>query len=128
MSKQPTAVVSKHTSEIGSSRSYVTGFVASICLTTLAYSVVRYHATSSMGLLIGLIVGLALIQFIVQLLFFLHLGTEMHPRWKLLVFGFMVVVVSILVGGSLWIMSNLNAHMMLTPAEQTRYMNDQDGL
>ncbi|HUD10972.1 MAG TPA: cytochrome o ubiquinol oxidase subunit IV [Candidatus Saccharimonadia bacterium] len=112
-------------------RSYVTGFVLSLMLTLVAYMFVESHVSSSPPLfstpfLIGLILSLAMAQFIVQLIFFLHLGTETKPRWKLTVFLFMVVVVGIVVIGSLWIMKNLNDRM--TPQQVNTYMNDQDGL
>lgn len=58
---------------------------------------------------------LAFGQFVVQLVYFLHLGTEQKPRWKLLVFWFMIVVVLIVVVGSLWIMYNLNYNMIMPP-------------
>jgi cytochrome o ubiquinol oxidase subunit IV len=115
----------------GTLQTYVVGFVLSLILTLVAYLFVEIHVSSyyetfSHTLLVPLIIGLALVQFIVQLVFFLHLGTESKPRWKLLVFGFMVVVVGILVLGSLWIMSNLNYHM--TTQQINSYMNSQDGL
>src|SRR5205814_6251871 len=90
--------------------SYVTGYIASIALSVMAYLLVRQHA-SGKTTLVALVVALAMVQFIAQLRFFLHLGREARPRWKLLVFLLMLMVVSILVFGSLWIMSNLNKHM-----------------
>ena len=36
--------------------------------------------------LIYTIIGLALIQAIVQLIFFLHVGQEAKPRWELIIF------------------------------------------
>ena len=60
-----------------------------------------------------------------RLYFFLHLGKETKPRWKLYVFGFMVSVVLIIVFGSIWIMNNLNYRM--TPAQINQYMNSQGG-
>jgi cytochrome o ubiquinol oxidase subunit IV len=58
--------------------------------------------------------------------FFLHLGRETRPRWKLAVFLFMLGVILILVFGSLWIMTNLNYRMM--PKQMVQYMNSQAGL
>lgn len=105
-------------------KSYVTGFVWSIGLTLIAYSlVVQDRFTRST--IVATIVALALIQFLVQLLYFLHLGTETKPRWKLFVFLFMVMVVAILVFGSLWIMNNLNYRM--TPQQVNTYLNNQGG-
>jgi cytochrome o ubiquinol oxidase operon protein cyoD len=105
---------------------YVSGYVASLYLTITAYLLVRHGAFSRRTLVAG-VVGLALTQFLVQLVCFLHLGRETKPRWKLVVFLFMILVVGILVFGSLWIMNNLNYRSM-TPAQINQYMNSQDNL
>lgn len=106
---------------------YATGFVFSVILTLVAYYAVTQHAFSH-TVLIAYIIGLALIQFVVQLLFFLHLGEDVKPRYKVLVFSFMVLVVAILVGGSLWIMNNLNYRMMPNQKQVNSYMQSQDGI
>jgi cytochrome o ubiquinol oxidase operon protein cyoD len=106
-------------------RSYVTGFALSIYFTLTAYLLAVRHALFNRTLVLVL-AGLALVQFVVQLLFFLHLGTETKPRWKLMVFLFMIMVVMVLVFGSLWIMSNLNYRM--TPDQINSYMNSQSAL
>jgi len=107
-------------------RSYVFGFAASLALTFGAYALAVRHSLTRRWLIAALAV-LALTQFMVQLVAFLHLGRETRPRWKLLVFGFMVGVVVILVLGSLWIMYNLNYHMSLQ--QQYQYLNNQgDGI
>jgi cytochrome o ubiquinol oxidase subunit IV len=118
-------IVSAHDTDRGTLRTYVTGFTASIVLTVTAYLLVVHHALSR-RILIAAVVVLALAQFMVQLLFFLHLGRETKPRWKLAVFLFMIMVVLILVFGSLWIMTNLNYRM--TPEQINNYMNSQAGL
>lgn len=112
-------------------RGYIIGFVLSLLLTLVAYLFVNEHVGSSHSLfphelLVPLLAVFALSQFVVQLVFFLHLGTETRPRWKLLVFWFMIIVVLILVVGSLWIMQNLNYNMM-SPEETTIYMKDHQG-
>jgi cytochrome o ubiquinol oxidase subunit IV len=113
-------------------KGYVIGFMSSIVLTTIAFLLVNNHLTShhsqfSHALLVPLLAGLALIQFVVQMVFFLHLGTERRPRWKFLVFWFMLLVVLILVVGSLWIMDNLNYNMMMSPEETRVYMREHQG-
>jgi cytochrome o ubiquinol oxidase subunit IV len=109
--------------------SYLAGFTISLCVTLTAYILVINHLFSR-RLLIAAVAGLALVQFMTQLLFFLHLCRETKPRWKLGVFLFMIMVVLILVFGSIWIMSNLNYHhdQLMTPSAVNNYMNDQDGL
>ena len=110
----------------GSVVSYTAGYVLSLLLTFASYMLVRRHLLSR-NMLIGEIIGLAVLQLLVQLRFFLHLGREKSPRWKLAVFGFMLMIVGILVIGSLWIMKNLNYHQM-TPEQENTYIHSQDGL
>lgn len=123
----PKVVVAHHDVAHGTLRTYVSGFVLSISLTLAAYFMVVHHVLSTWTLAIVIAV-LALIQFMVQLVFFLHLGQDAKPRFKLGVFLFMLLVVLIVVGGSLWIMHNLNYRMMLTPKEINDYMNAQVGI
>ncbi|HET8991809.1 MAG TPA: cytochrome C oxidase subunit IV family protein [Candidatus Saccharimonadales bacterium] len=119
------AVVSLHNAERASYKAYVIGFLLSLACTMLAYLLTINHVLSKSWSL-ALIVGtLALIQAITQLTLFLHLGKESKPRFKLLVFSFMVVVVAILVGGTIWIMHNLTSRMMTTNQINT-YMEKQD--
>lgn len=105
-------------------RAYVAGYILSVFLTITAYLIITNHLGGKV-VLVALVVGLALAQFLVQLFFFLDLGREMGPRWKLLVFLCMTLVVSILVFGSLWIMANLNYRM--SPQQINTYMNNQQG-
>lgn len=110
--------------ERGTLVSYVTGFVLSLVLTAWAYvSVVRH--TFSGNVLIGWLLLLAIVQFFVQLFFFLHFGHETKPRWKLLTLTLMFVVVLIVVLGSIWIMYNLNYRM--DPTQVNEYMRQQAG-
>lgn len=95
----------------GSLKSYIIGFIASIILTGASFFLVFFRLISGISL-IYTIVGLALTQAIFQLLFFLHVGQEDKPRWETLVFYFMVLVLVIIAGGSLWIMYDLNVRVM----------------
>lgn len=97
--------------------SYLMGFLWSVILTLFAFALVKIQSDSSgqaysPALVIGIVVGLALIQLVVQLLFFFHLGREQKPRLNTISFLFMLMVVSIIAFGSLWIMYNLNYNMM----------------
>jgi cytochrome o ubiquinol oxidase operon protein cyoD len=125
MTEHKRIVVSHHQPGRPALRLYVTGYVLSLYLTIMAYFLVSQRIFSRQTLILAA-VGLALTQFVVQLIFFLHLGTETRPRWKLIVFMFMITIVMILVFGSLWIMSNLNYRM--TPQQINTYMKNQDGL
>jgi cytochrome o ubiquinol oxidase operon protein cyoD len=76
--------------------------------------------------LVSALVLLALVQFALQLVFFLHLNMTMQQRWRVYMLGAMVIVVLVIVIGSLWIMGNLNARM--TPEQEQQYMSAQGGL
>jgi cytochrome o ubiquinol oxidase subunit IV len=51
-----------------------------------------------------LLIGTAVLQFIVQLFYFMHLKEEKKPRYNLMVLIFGLVVVFTIVAGSMWIM------------------------
>ena len=99
---------------------YVIGFVLSLAITLIAFWMVYSYNNGAQfsfpqAVIIPMLGILAFGQFVVQLVYFLHLGTEQKPRWKLLVFWFMIIIVLIVVVGSLWIMHNLNYNMMMPP-------------
>lgn len=133
MSNKQAVITSNHDGPQLTLAPYITGFVLSILLTVGAYTLVRVHVAhhhqSPTDTVMQIVLPvLALMQFFVQLFFFLHLGSERKPRWRLLVFGYMVAVVLILVGGSIWIMYNLNymaPHE--TPQQINTYMLQQNG-
>jgi cytochrome o ubiquinol oxidase operon protein cyoD len=126
MSQEVRAVDTQHEVGQGSLLSYSVGFVSSIILTVGAYQLVVRHVLAGWALIFTLL-GLAVVQLVIQLLFFLHLGRESKPRWNLLVFAAMAIIVIIVAGGSLWIMKNLNYHTM-TPVETNTYLRDHEGL
>ena len=93
----------------------VIGFLLSIALILIAYSIATNHQLSGLAAIV-VILGLGIVQAIVQLIFFLHIGLESKPRWNLISLLFMVLVVVIVVGGSIWIMQSLKYNM--THSEQ----------
>jgi cytochrome o ubiquinol oxidase operon protein cyoD len=113
-------------------RTYVGGFLLSLLLTLTAYFLVQRHVSSdhaaiSHGVLVFMIISLALIQMLVQLKYFLHVDNERKPRWNLTVMLFAATVLLIIVGGSLWIMNNLNYHMD-SQNEINKYIRSQGDL
>ena len=94
----------------GKLESYILGFVLSIVLTLIAYFFVAAGLISGWTLVIS-VGALALVQVLIQLLFFLHLGEEPSPPWNLIIFLFMLLIVLVIVMGSIWIMYNLDYRM-----------------
>jgi cytochrome o ubiquinol oxidase operon protein cyoD len=95
----------------GSFKSYATGFVLSIVLTVIAFALVVSGILPRLPVLIGLI-GAVVIQSLVHLHYFLHLETSSAARWNLLALLFTLLIMMLFVGGTLWIMYNLNYRMM----------------
>lgn len=124
-----------HTAEEASSGTlwtYISGFLLSLMLTLTAYFLVQRHVSShhtviADNTLIFMVIGLAVTQLLVQMVFFLHLDTESKPRWNLMAALFAATVLFIVVLGSLWIMHNLGYHH---PSQEqiNKYVQSQDGL
>ena len=91
----------------GSVRSYVVGFILSVVLTVAAFGVVMGPTESIIAIAV-----LAFIQILVHLVFFLHMNTSSSQRWNVVAFGFTVMVAVIVIGGTLWVLHNVGAHMM----------------
>lgn len=104
-------LINAHESEYGTLRSYVLGFALSLLFTFASYYLVVEQLLSGWSLGSALM-GLGVIQAMIQMLFFLHLGNEPKPYWNVLLFLFMLLVLVIIAAGSLWIMINLNARVM----------------
>lgn len=92
-------------------RGYIFGFLASIVLTVLAYYFVVWEVLPTWPL-IWTVLGLGFLQTIVQLVYFLYLGKEEKPRRNLMIFLFMVLVLLIIIGGTIWIMYALDWRTM----------------
>jgi len=95
----------------GSYRSYLIGFALSIILTLISFGLVM-NGTLPKALILVCISAAALLQIFVQLAFFLHLSAASEQRWNLAALALTVLVTLLLVGGSLWIMYNLEVRMM----------------
>lgn len=95
----------------GSLKSYLIGFISSLILTSLSFYLAAFKPIS-VSYLPYILMGLAIVQTIVQLIFFLHLGQEDKPKWESLTFGFSVLILVIILIGSLWIMHDLNYRVM----------------
>lgn len=107
---------------------YIVGLGTSLALTLGAYSLVKIHLNGghtlpSDNVLFYLLAVLAVVQLFVQLIFFLHLNRETKPRLNSLIMAFAALVVIVIVGGSMWIMTNLNYHM---PTNQSDTMIIKD--
>lgn len=88
----------------GALKQYVIGFVLSIILTIIPLMVVMNDLLEGTAAIVVLLVA-AVLQFAVQLLFFMHLREEEKPRYNLMTLVFGLVILITIVGGSIWIMA-----------------------
>ncbi len=89
----------------------ILGFILSLVLIAAMHRIaIRHHLEGTLFLLT--VFGLAAAQAIIQLVFFFQVGLESKPRWSLVTFLFMVLVIFVIIGGSIWIMDNLNYNVM----------------
>ena len=110
----------------GTLRTYFLGFILSLVFTAIPFAIVMKDWVSGDGLLFTL-AAFAILQLIVQLHFFIHLGHERSPRWNLQMFLCALLVILIVAGGSLWIMKNLDYHTM-SPMETNQYIEQEEGI
>lgn len=95
----------------GTLRDYVIGFVLSVILTAIPFWLVmtKPFATS---LIAVSIMALAAAQMIVHMIFFLHMKPKNEDGWSLTALVFTIILVVIMMSGSMWVMTHLNANMM----------------
>jgi cytochrome o ubiquinol oxidase subunit IV len=99
----------------GSFVSYTVGLGFALLLTLASFVVSQTHLLWAPGVTAGLVV-LAIAQMGVHLVFFLHIGTGSDNTNNVLALAFGVLIVTLVISGSLWIMANLNANMLPTSA------------
>ncbi len=90
---------------------YTTGFVLAIVLTAISFWAANTSLLWPPGVPLGLAV-LAIAQMGVHLVFFIHITTGPDNTNNVLALAFGILIVLLVMAGSLWIMTNLNANMM----------------
>jgi cytochrome o ubiquinol oxidase subunit IV len=109
----------------GTLSSYLIGFFLSAVLTAASFYLGFTQPFRNQAMLFVL-TGLGILQAIVQLWFFLHLGKESKPHWETMIFLFMTLVLLIIAVGSLWIIYDLNERVMseMTETSTQRIYHD----
>jgi cytochrome o ubiquinol oxidase operon protein cyoD len=98
---------------------YLTGLGFAILLTATSFFVAGTDLVWQPSIPVALVV-LAIAQMGVHLVFFLHITTGADNTNNVMALAFGVLIVILLMGGSLWIMANLNHNMM--PMDQIMQM------
>ena len=113
MSADPHAAHGHHEIEMphATMRDYVIGFVLSVILTAIPFWLVMTMPLSA-GATGAIIMGFAVVQIVVHMVYFLHMNGRSEEGWTLLALIFTLVMVVITLTGSLWVMFHLNYNMM----------------
>jgi len=98
---------------------YVVGFALAVLLTATSFYIAGTNLVWKPSIPVALVV-LAIAQMGVHLVFFLHITTGADNTNNVLALAFGVLIVMLVMGGSLWIMANLNHNMM--PMDQLMQM------
>jgi cytochrome o ubiquinol oxidase operon protein cyoD len=91
----------------------IVGFIASLALTLVAYLIILQPESFSLTIKTAVIVifTLALIQSLIQLIFFINVWKEEGPLWNLGVFISTSSIIFIIIFFSIWIINHLNYNM-----------------
>ncbi len=109
-----------------STKPYIIGFGLSVLLTAEAFFLTINHSLSTQTI-ITIVLGLAIVQLLVQLLFFLHLDRIGKAPWNILVFVFTAIVVATVIFGSIWIMDHLRYGHQVSPEDAAQYLKKDEG-
>ncbi|MFS8976784.1 cytochrome o ubiquinol oxidase subunit IV [Cupriavidus necator] len=93
-------------------KSYAIGFILAVILTVIPFKLVM-DGSMDKGTILWIILGMAAVQILVHLKYFLHLDTSSEQRSNVIALLFTALILVIVVAGSLWIMHNLNTNMMV---------------
>lgn len=92
-------------------KAYFVGLVLALILTAIPFALVVWGSLPRTQTLL-VIAAAAVIQVLVHLRYFLHLDLTHTPRENLLAISFAGILIFIMMGGSFWIMFDLNNRMM----------------
>jgi len=98
---------------------YVTGLGLAILLTATSFFVAGTDLVWQPSIPVALVV-LAIAQMGVHLVFFLHITTGPDNTNNVMALAFGILILVLVIGGSLWIMANLNHNMR--PMDQIMQM------
>lgn len=80
------------------------GFILSIVLTIIPLVLVMNPLFSKAGTIVAIMI-MAVLQFVIQLFFFMHIREGEKPRWNVQTLVLGLVIVLTIVAGSIWIMA-----------------------
>lgn len=111
-----------HQASHGSMKTYMTGFILSVILTTIPFWLVMAGVFQNPAVTAILVMLLAAVQIVVHMIYFLHMNTKSEGGWTMMALIFTIVIVAIALSGSFWVMHHLNTNMMPMSPEMMKNM------
>lgn len=105
---------------------YAVGFGAALMLSILSFLIVTNQWFESAYVTMAVIFGLAVVQMLVQLICFLHLGLKGRSTGRSVTLIFTMLMMLVVVVGSIWIMRNLDYRMGTSSEAMNEYMEQQN--
>jgi cytochrome o ubiquinol oxidase operon protein cyoD len=93
-------------------RDYLVGFGVSVVLTAIPFWLVMSGVLPSKAATGFVIMGFAVAQIVVHMIYFLHMNAKSDDGWTMVALVFTLILVVITLTGSLWVMYHLNVNMM----------------
>lgn len=100
-------------------KGYVTGFILAVVLTAIPFYLVMNKSIESSATMGFVLLGIAAVQVVVHMIYFLHMDGKVQGGWSMLAMMFTIMVVVVMLSGSLWVMYHMNHNMIpgVMPAE-----------
>ena len=95
----------------GTLQGYLVGYLVAALLTIASFVAAETTALTPSSVTAAITV-LAIAQMLVHLIYFLHISTSPNQSTNIVSFAVTLLIVSMIVVGSLWIMSHLQSNMM----------------
>ena len=92
-------------------KDYAIGFVLSLILTAIPFWLVMGNVLPTETTRY-VILGFAGVQVVVQMLYFLHMNSKAEGGWNMMALILTVILLVIVLSGSIWVMTHMNANMM----------------
>jgi cytochrome o ubiquinol oxidase operon protein cyoD len=93
-------------------KGYVIGFLLSVLLTAIPFWLVLAKVIPSSKVTAFVLLGFAVVQMLVHMVYFLHMNAKVENGWSMLALIFTIALVLIMLAGSSWVMYHLNTNMM----------------
>lgn len=103
-------------------KGYMTGFILSVILTAIPFWLVMAKVIPDNKVTTVIVLGFAVVQLLVHMIYFLHLDTTSEGGWNMLALIFTAMLLVIMFSGSLWVMYHMNSNMMPVSAQDMRNM------